>query len=708
MQTFLWMINGLRYHTPSLSCGQHKLYERSQRVRMRQQQGGFLVTIAGVMLAIIMFCGWYLWDEGVFQSEEEQIAKLTSAIVPNSSVVFDRNGEKIGEYYNFYHVFIPYAQIPKTMVDALLSVEDRKFFEHKGVNWRSMGRAFLAIATSGRFRQGGSTITMQLVKNYLLTREKKVSRKLREIILSYYVEKNLSKERILELYLNTMYMGHGAYGVGAASQTYFGRPLDQLNVHEFALLAGLFQAPSAYDPHKNPDMAIKRQRVVIDTMVVSGVLPQTDAAAAKNRKLEFKPWTPLNETVAPFFLTWVRQLVSEKLGDEGETINDRGMKIYTSLDKKLQDIANTSMQHTKEQLLAIQSSLKLKKNDRVESALVAVDPTTGSVLAMNGGREFKESQFNRAVASKRSPGSAFKPVVYSLALEKNMSWADLVFVSPLNLGGYKPKNHDGEDMTEVTLIKALARSMNTPVVTLAQKFGIKNIIERAVAMGVKSDMPDEIGIAIGGFSCSMLDIARIYATIANDGVLFDTWAIQKIVDRDDKVLFDASLIPVKANQVFSREIAQMLRSGLQSVLTVGTASSVADLAPVAAGKTGTSDDSRDNWFAGFTRNTVVVTWVGTDGHAPMGKAASGSALALPQWNDFIRQTINGPRAAEPWTNSEELAFATFDPDYGTPAEHGVTALFRKDHLPKASQASEDIKTIQREKGGSYRGLKIDD
>lgn len=680
---------------------------RKFRFIQNNRVGGFLIISAAILTILFGFFGWYLWDEGVFESEQEQIAKLTSAIVPDSTVVFDRNGEKIGEYYNFYHVFVPFDQIPKPMINALLAVEDRKFFEHHGVNWNSIGRAVLAVASSGRLRQGGSTITMQLVKNYLLTREKKVSRKLREIILSYYVEKNLSKERILELYLNTMYMGHGAYGIGAAAQTYFGRTVDKLTIPEYALLAGMYQAPSAYDPHKNPQAALKRQRVVLDSMVAAGFIDKKDLPAIKAQPLVYVPWTPINETVAPYFLTWIRQLVEEKIGDEGETINDRGMKIYTSLDKKLQEIANTAVKHADERLSVFQATLRLKKNDRVETAFIAADPQTGAVLAMNGGRDFKQNQFNRAVAAKRSPGSSFKPVVYSLAIEKGMSWADMVFVTPIDVGGYQPKNHEGDNMTEVTLIKALAKSLNTPVVSMAQKFGIKNVIERARSMGVRSDMPLEMGISIGGFSSTAMDIVRLYSVIANDGALVDTWAISKIVDRENKVLFDITAQPLQTIQVFSKETAALLRSGLQAVLSHGTGAALGDLANVAAGKTGTSDDSRDNWFCGFTQNLVAVSWVGTDGNAAMGKAATGAALALPTWGEFMHAVLAGPRPAPLWTPVEGLVSATIDPDYGTPSDQGITAYFRKDRVPKASQASEDIKTLQKDKG-TYRGMKVDD
>jgi penicillin-binding protein 1A len=648
------------------------------------------------------------WDDGVFSSEKDQIEKITAAIIPDSSIVYDRNKEKIGEFYNYYHVAIPYNDLPQELIHALLSIEDRKFFEHNGINWKSMGRAVLASFVQGRLAQGGSTLTMQLVKNYLLTREKKVSRKVRELILSYYVEKNLSKERILELYLNTMYMGHGAYGVGAASQTYFGKPLQALNTPELALLAGLFQAPSAYDPHKNLPAAIKRRNLVLQAMVKSKFITNEQAKDYTATMPEIKPWTALNETIAPFFLSWVRQQVVEKLGDQGETINDVGYRIYTTLDKSIQLLANKAVQSSADRLSAYEKTMHLKRGDRLETALLAIDPQSGAILAMVGGRSYKQSPFNRAVAARRSPGSSFKPVTYSLALEKGMGWNDMVFVSPINVGGYRPKNHEGDDLTEVTLIKAFARSMNTPVISLAQKFGVGTIIERAQAMGVTAAMPREIGIAIGGFSASVADVGRIYSTIANQGTLMPTSSLLKIENSKQEVLFDAAAQPSQGTVVFNDRIAGELRSGLQAVLTIGTGSHAADLANIAAGKTGTSDDSRDNWFCGFTKNFVAVTWVGTDLNASLGKAASGASLALPIWSEFMRDVTAGPRPAETWTIPEGYTSMTIDPEFGTPAATGVTALFKNDRLPKASQASDDIKALKENKGETYRPVKIDD
>ncbi len=647
----------------------------------------------------------------MFQSESEQIQKLTSAIIPDNSVVLDRNGSKIGEYYSFYHVEIPFNKIPKTMVDALLAIEDRKFFQHEGVNWISLGRAFVSVLTSAHFSQGGSTITMQLVKNYLLTREKKVSRKLREIILSYYVEKNLSKERILELYLNTMYMGHGAYGVGAASLVYFGRPLEQLEVPEFALLAGLFQAPSAYDPHKNPEAALKRKNIVLDSMVAAKMLSHSEMLVAKKQTLTFKPWVPINETIAPFFVSWIRGEVERLLSEDDLILNDRGYKITTTLDRRLQELANAAIASSATELdalnLKVNSGSKRKIPERIEASLLVTDARSGAILSMVGGRNFRQSQFNRVISARRSPGSSFKPVVYSLALDRGLTWSDLVFVSPIDVRGFRPKNHKGDDMTEVTLIKALAKSMNTPVVSLAQKFGMKNVLERAAAMGVTSALKLETGVAIGGFSCSMMDVDAIYRTIANEGSRSDWFAITKIQDRDGKTLFEYDTARSQPVQAIATETAHLLRSGLQSVLTSGTATPAAHMASFAAGKTGTSDDSRDNWFVGFTRDIVATAWVGGDQNSSLGDAASGASLALPIWQNFMTGAVAAGLPTTPWHMPESMSLITIDPDYGTPSDQGIPALFPNHKKPQKSQAAADMKTLREEKG-SYRELKLGD
>lgn len=668
-------------------------------------------VISGVFGALLLGLIVYVWSAGVFESEDEQIKKLTAAIIPDNSVVFDRSGLKIGEYYNHFHVETPYKDIPKGMVDALLAIEDRKFFQHEGVNWKSIMRAFFSVISSGRLKQGGSTITMQLVKNYLLTREKKVSRKLREIVLSYYVEKNLSKERILELYLNTMYMGHGAYGVGAASMVYFARPISELSLAEFALLAGLFQAPSAYDPHRNPQGAIRRQNIVLDALLDAKLATKAEIEDARKKPLEFKPWTPINETIAPFFIAWIRNEVGTLLGEDDTVLNDRGYKITTTLDRNFQELANKAVSENVSSLEALQSKInanpKRKTPERIEAALLASDPKTGAILAMVGGRNFRESQFNRAVSARRSPGSVFKPVVFSLALEQGMVWSDLVYASPVAVGKFRPKNHKGDDMTEATLVKALAKSLNTPVISLAQKFGMQNVIEKAELMGVRSPMKLETGVAIGGFSASMLDVDAIYRTLANIGLRHESHAITKIEDRDGQILYSydqSSMAPIRA---LSPTVAELIRSGLQAVLSYGTASSAAHMASYAAGKTGTSDDSRDNWFAGYTKDIVSTVWVGGDQHSPLGDAASGTSLALPIWKSFMDGLVAAGLPTEPFPTPSDMVTVTIDPDYGNVADQGISALFPASKKPKKSQAAADMRTLKTEKG-SYRELKLGD
>ncbi len=670
----------------------------------RENLRSIVIGCAAIFLGFILLV---LWTGGVFEDEQEQIAKLTSAIVPDSSIVFDRKGRRIGEYFDNYHVSIPFDQIPKEMINAVLSIEDRRFFEHKGVNWRSMGRAFVAVATSGRMSQGGSTITMQLVRNYLLTREKKVSRKVREIFLSYLVEKNLSKERILELYLNTMYMGHGAYGVGAASRVYFSRPLKELGTHEFALLAGLFQAPSAFDPHRNMVLAKKRQRIVLNSMVANGVLTKDRVQSEFDKPIRLKPWDHINESLAPFFLSYVRTEVSRLLGNDGETINGRGLRIYTSLDKDLQEAANQAMGDAGKRLALLEPKLALRKGDRLEAALLSTNPNDGGVMAMVGGRNFQESQFNRTVQAKRSPGSAFKPLVFSLALERGMSWSDSIQVLSTFPGGYSPKNYGGETITSATMIRALAKSYNTPVVSLASKIGIEALVDRAKDYGIRSSIPREMGVSIGGFSSTMLDLARMYGVFASGGIRREIWAVSKIVDRQEEVLYQQAEESMQGERVMRDSVAQLLRSGLSAVLTSGTATSAAHMSHFAVGKTGTSDGSRDNWFCGYSSDLVTLTWVGTDGHSSLAKIATGASLSLPQWIQYVSkaQTI---RPSPTWWTPPGLVAAMIDLETGAPSDHGVLALFEDGKVPTQSQAAKDIRVIEQSGNTEFRKMDIDD
>jgi penicillin-binding protein 1A len=586
-------------------------------------------------------CIFVLWGWILAFSHTDEIETIANSVLPDTTIVYDRNHRKIGEYFSRYHVYVPFKKIPKDLIDAVVAIEDRDFFKHNGVDWRSLGRAGLAVLRSGSYAQGGSTISMQIVRNYLLSREKTISRKIKEIILSYQMERTLTKERILELYLNTMYTGNGAYGVGAASLLYFGRPLEKLNTAELAVLAGLFQAPSLVNPKRNPTETIKRQQLVLKAMLDVGALSAAQFKKVSKTKLKFKLSVPVDTDFAPYYLAWVRELVSELLGDLGRELNDNGLRIHTSLDYDMQAAANRAIASATPRLHALEKKLKLKEKDSIESALLSVDRRNGAVLAMVGGTDFERTEYNRTIASLRSPGSAFKPVVYGVALANGIRIDDLIETTPKKIDHFEWNEQHEAMLPEVSVRSAFALSLNNPAVNLVAAYGIDSVVNLASKMGVKSPLPREYGIALGGFSLRMTDMARVYATIANGGVPTETWSIAKITDRNGKVLYQAPK-PAPLPSAFDSSVSQQLTDALHAVLTEGTGSSAAYLAKLAVGKTGTSNDGRDNWFCGFTKNIATVVWVGSDLHSPLGSSASGAGLALPIWGQAVSRYRDEP------------------------------------------------------------------
>jgi penicillin-binding protein 1A len=609
-------------------------------------------------------------------SNDDLVTKLTAAVTSEGSAVFDRRGSKIGQLQERYQIFVPYEKIPKDLVNATIAVEDRDFFKHNGVSFRAIARAGWVAITNGGLSQGGSTLTMQLVKNYILSREKKISRKLREIILAVRIEKLMPKERLLEIYLNTMYLGHGSYGVAAASQRYFGKELNQLNMAEYALIAGLFQSPSGYDPHRSPKRALARQKLVLKAMQNAGYLDEAGYKKWSQWKVKFVDRAKASDRFAAHFLAWIRELVPQLLQNEDVDPDVEALKIYSTLDLGLQRRAWQAVQNAKTQL----DSLGTRDGvDWVDAGLLATDPSNGSVLSLVGGRDFVRSQFNRAIRSVRSPGSAFKPIVYSLALDNGMTWASLVSTLDVAWPGYKPRNLHSDFPEQITLAKALYESVNSPVVALAQKYGINRVIERARATGVETSLPSELGVSIGGAGVTMQDMARSYGTFASGGVLIPLHAIERIESADGFLLWKAE--PPEEQRALSAQTAALLTSGLQTVLSHGTGTVAADLAPWAAGKTGTSDDSRDNWLCGYARDIVTIVWVGADNNASLGKRASGSQLAAPIWKRYMlsARDILGPPQDFPVPSG--VVATTIDPDTGSYAPEGPRLLFESGTQP---------------------------
>lgn len=644
----------------------------------------------------------YFWlkELGVFQLSEEDLQEILEYKPYDNSIVYDRKGQKIGEFFSAYYIFTPYEQIPKTMIDAVVAIEDRNFFDHSGIDLKAIFRAMLSYLRPNALRQGASTITQQVVRNFLLTQERTIDRKIREITLALLLEKKLNKEKIMELYLNALFLGNGAYGVSAASHRYFGKKLQELDGHEMALIAGLFQSPSSYNPHKYPRRAKRRQMLVIRSMIQAKKITLLTAKELARKPLNYQPYYVMNRETAPYFVDFVREQTSEILGSN---VNNRGLRIYTSLDSELQSLANASLEQAKPLFTKARIHLNNKeaqKADAVEAAMVVTDAKTNHIRAMFGGRDYNRSQFNRAVQAKRAPGSAFKPIVYSLALEEGHKWSDVIYISPIAVDDYRPRNHSQSFLTEATLLRAFYQSINTPVVELGQRLGFNQVLNQAERLGIKSSLKREAGTLLGSSEVSLLDMATTYSVFANGGVRNDPVAILKITDRSGKILYEiGEKEDSQKQEVISPQLAYLMTEGMRSVFHYGTAHRYHKMGKYAVGKTGTTNESRDNWFCGYTSDLVAIVWMGTDDPEGFRSEISANTIALPLWAEFMQRAIQ-MKAPEAFSIPEGIASAKVNPNYGYLDENGIPMYFYEGQVPEKEQSN--FTTLTR--SGNFRNI----
>ncbi|TAJ91711.1 PBP1A family penicillin-binding protein [bacterium] len=570
---------------------------------------------------------------------------LTSNYQPSVvSTVYDVEGRPIGEFYHQRRVVVPLDRIPSQVIQAFLAAEDARFFKHKGVDGFAILRAFFANLKRGEVREGGSTLTQQLVRGFFLTPERTLKRKIREAILAYRVERNHTKEEILYLYLNQVYFGHGNYGIEAASRDYFGKGVENINLAEAALLAGLPRSPSRSSPYRDFFSAMERQRYVLKRMYEERFITEVAYQDALQSPVRLTPAPTLNSQTAPHFVEYVRQTIGERYGFD--PLLQGGLHIYTSLDTSLQMAAQKAV---REGLDEIRLRIKKKtdpieqgKGD-VEGALLVLDPHTGSVLALVGGYDFALSQYNRALQAKRQPGSAFKPIIYSAALESGLSELSVIQDGPLTFrmapGKYwRPQNYENRFFGPVTLRSALAHSLNSVAVRLVDRIGVERVIRQARKLGIESPLDKNLSLALGSSSVSLLEMVRAYAVFANGGELAEPLFITKVTDRDGKVLEEND---PNLKRVLSPEIAYVLTDMLKNVIQSGTGRAVAKLGRHVAGKTGTTSEYRDGWFIGYTPELIAGVWVGYDDHRPLGDREAGARTALPIWLTFMTEAGQG-------------------------------------------------------------------
>ncbi|BAO43109.1 penicillin-binding protein 1A [Thiolapillus brandeum] len=771
---------------------------------------GALLVLLGIVAAALIVGGTYLH----FRSELPSTENLLKIQLQVPMRIFSADGKLIAQYGEKRRDPVSYEEIPEDMVNAFLAAEDQNFFQHYGIDPAGLIRAAVTLALTGHKKQGGSTITMQVARNYYLTRKRTFTRKIREIFLALHIEQELNKKQILELYLNKIYLGHRAYGIKAAAQVYYGRPLDQLTLAETAMIAGLPKAPSNYNPVTNPERALLRRNYVLGRMLALGYISREQAEQARAAPVTASLHHAEVELEAP----WVAEMVREKLvRDFGPETYTSGLNVYTTISSKLQNAANQGLRTALEDydrrhgwrgaekhydtlpedekalddlisgiptvhklLPAIVTSVEEKSatvylgkgrrlqiewqglrwarpyvdeshrgnkpgtaadilqigdlvrvrersNDKGESwwelsqipavagALVSLNPANGALNALVGGYDFRTSKFNRATQAKRQPGSGFKPIIYSAALEAGFTAASVINDAPVVMESngddetWRPENYSGKFYGPTRLRWALTKSRNLVSIRLLRAMGIKHALEHAKRFGFDPDqLPHALSLALGSGEVTPWQMARAYAVLANGGYLIDPYFIDHI-EKNGQTIYEADPLVVgcgsvtgeaepseaeadsasescrSAPRTLPEDNRYIMYSMMQDVIRRGTGVRARSLGHSdLAGKTGTTNEQRDAWFTGYNQHIVTTVWTGFDDNSRLGKGEVGGRVALPAWIAFMKVALEDIPNDPPEMPSD-LVTIRIDNDTGlqVSGDNGNTSfeVFRPGHEP---------------------------
>jgi len=665
----------------------------------------------------------------VYSTDLPQVTDLERYRPSSITELYDDKGAVIGSFALQRRVIARYEDYPKVLRDAVISIEDKDFERHWGIDlWRVMGAAYRDLSSGSR-AQGASTLTMQLSRNLFLNPDRKFGRKVQEVMMAIQIERRFTKEQIFTLYANQIFLGHGVYGFEAGSEYYFSKKAKDLTIEEAALLAGLPKGPSAYSPINNPDKALRRRNLVINNMMEDGRITAAEAMEAKSKPLNLRLLSDPNN-VAPYFVEETRRYLEKKFGTD--QVHEGGLKVYTTLDGALQRAANRAVldglatyerrhgwkahlpnvfaagddfatyehadwAHTPEagsyfhalvsmvsptqaelkigkytatlrpaemawtthrnpsEILAVGDvayvrvllvepnqhlQVALEQDSGAQAALVAIDNNTGEIRAMVGGRDFDESKFNRATQALRQTGSSFKPYVYSAAVEQGAMPDDTILDAPISFPGaggtWSPHNYDGKYEGVISLRHALADSRNIPAIRLAQRVGIKTVIEYVHKFGITNEIQPYLPVALGSAEVTLLEHTAAYTTFPNDGVRLSPHMLRKVTDYDGHVL-EQDVGDVR--DVISAHSARIMVELLRGVVLHGTGYAATKLNHPVAGKTGTTNDFTDAWFMGFSPSITCGVWVGFDEKKTLGAKETGAQAALPIWIDFMRVAL---------------------------------------------------------------------
>lgn len=585
-----------------------------------------IIAFAG-LLAGLMAGGFY----GLIYDLPE-INQLKQYRPSAATTVYASGGEVITRFYLEKRFPVPLSQIPQALIHALIATEDRNFFDHSGVRPKAIARAVIHDIRAGRLKQGGSTLTQQLAKTLFLSSEKSIVRKIREALLAVQIERRYTKNEILELYLNQVYLGSGAYGVEAAARTYFDTSVSGLTLGQCALIAGLPKAPSVYSPLVNPELAEKRRAIVLRQMRDEGYISEQAYELAG-----FEPvFTPAGKSPrdkAPYFTAYMKKEL-EGIRDLGD---GNGLSIYTTLDMGLQNTARRSLETHLDRLTQRMESNRVAAALGPQGAVVAMDVSTGAMRTMIGGRQMGRNLYNRSVQAMRQPGSAFKPFVYAAALEQGWEQNQTLTDAPLSLDQpdgttWEVNNFSRDFKGEMTLRTALALSKNTPAVRLAEELGPETVVEMARKSGISTSMPPYLSIALGTAEVTLMDLTSAYSAFAGQGIRALPHTIHRILDMDGHERYRRK---VQKKTVTDRVTAALTTDMLKAVVTEGTAKKAKVLHKDIAGKTGTTDQYKDALFVGFSPGLACGVWMGNDDATSLGPGETGARAALPVWIDIM-------------------------------------------------------------------------
>ncbi len=724
---------------------------------------------------VLMICSG-LGLAGLYYYLSEDLPKIETLAdyrPPIITTVYADDGSKIAEFFKERRDVIPLSAMPKQLIQAFIAAEDARFYKHKGIDYQSIVRAFFKNIEAGTIVQGGSTITQQVTKSFFLTPERSYQRKIKEAILAYRIDRTFTKEEILFLYLNQIYLGHGAYGVHAAAENYFGKSPSQLNLAECAMLAGLPQAPSRYSPFRFPERAKERQIYALNRMVQEHFITRAQSDEAIHTPLDIKPRKNWYIEEVPFYTEHIRRYIEEKYGTD--TLYKEGLQIHTAVNVEMQKAARAEIlkglrdldkrqgyrgpikhlspediepfsKNIQEKLvqdplvpgkivhgvviavddadksatvrvgntqgiirlkdmrwarkpnpevayyearlrrpsdavtigdvIAVAAKERIEDSDlwqflleqkpKAQGALLCLEAGTGMLKVMVGGRDFRETQFNRAFQSRRQPGSAFKPIIYAAAIDKGYTPATTIIDSPIITKDlerdftWKPKNYEKKFHGPTLLRKALAKSRNVITIKILRDIGIDYAIDYARKLGIESDISRNLSIALGSSGLSLLEVVKAYSVFCNNGDLIEPIFITKIIDRYGNLLEEN--LPVR-EKVIDESTAYIMTSLLESVVKEGTGRRVRALNRPVAGKTGTTNNLYDAWFVGFTPQYITGVWVGFDEGGSLGKGETGSRAASPIWLEFMKK-VHEDKPVKVFQAPKGVVFAKIDAETG--------------------------------------------